>query len=141
MLVGGTTAENVDYSEVINQWLPIVLAFVLGLSFILLTLVFRSVVLSATAVILNLLSVGAAYGLLVLVFQKGVGAEPARIPTGGARRGLGPGVPVLGALRPLDGLPRLPAQPDQGALRTDRRHNEAVVTESPRPAGSSPAPR
>ncbi len=75
VLVGGTTAENVDYSDVINGWLPIVLAFVLGLSFLLLTLVFRSVVLSATAVILNLLSVGAAYGLLVLVFQNGVGAE------------------------------------------------------------------
>ena len=75
MLVGGTTAENVDYSDVINKWLPIVLAFVLGLSFILLTLVFRSVVVSATAVVLNLLSVGAAYGLLVLVFQHGVGAD------------------------------------------------------------------
>ena len=75
VLVGGTTAENVDYSDVINKWLPIVLAFVLGLSFILLTLVFRSVVVSATAVVLNLLSVGAAYGLLVLVFQHGVGAE------------------------------------------------------------------
>jgi RND superfamily putative drug exporter len=75
VLVGGTTAENVDYSDVINTWLPIVLAFVLGLSFILLMLVFRSVVLSATAVVLNLLSVGAAYGLLVLVFQHGVGAD------------------------------------------------------------------
>jgi putative drug exporter of the RND superfamily len=75
VLVGGTTAENVDYSDVINEWLPIVLAFVLGLSFILLTVVFRSVVVSATAVVLNLLSVGAAYGLLVLVFQHGVGAE------------------------------------------------------------------
>jgi RND superfamily putative drug exporter len=75
VLVGGATAENVDYSDVINHWLPIVLAFVLGLSFLLLTLVFRSLVLSATAVVLNLLSVGAAYGLLVLVFQHGVGAD------------------------------------------------------------------
>ena len=75
VLVGGATAENVDYSNVINKWLPIVLAFVLGLSFVLLTLVFRSVVVSATAVVLNLLSVGAAYGLLVLVFQDGVGAD------------------------------------------------------------------
>jgi RND superfamily putative drug exporter len=75
VLVGGATAENVDYSDVINHWLPIVLAFVLGLSFLLLTLVFRSVVISATAVILNLLSVAAAYGLLVLVFQHGVGAD------------------------------------------------------------------
>ena len=75
VLVGGTTAENVDYSTVINHWLPIVLTFVLGLSFLLLTVVFRSVVISATAVILNLLSVGAAYGLLVLVFQHGIGAD------------------------------------------------------------------
>ncbi len=75
VLVGGTTAENVDYSDVINKWLPIVLTFVLGLSFLLLTLVFRSLVLSATAVALNLLSVGAAYGLLVLVFQHGVAAD------------------------------------------------------------------
>jgi RND superfamily putative drug exporter len=75
VLVGGATAENVDYSDVINHWLPIVLAFVLGLSFLLLTLVFRSLILSATAVLLNLLSVGAAYGLLVLVFQDGVAAD------------------------------------------------------------------
>ena len=75
VLVGGATAENVDYSDVINHWLPIVLTFVLGLSFLLLTLVFRSLVLSATAVILNLLSVGAAYGLLVLVFQNGFAAD------------------------------------------------------------------
>jgi uncharacterized membrane protein YdfJ with MMPL/SSD domain len=73
--VGGTTAENIDYADLINQWLPIVLAFVLGLSLILLTVVFRSLVLSATAVVLNLLSVGAAYGLLVLVFLKGYGAD------------------------------------------------------------------
>ena len=75
VLVGGTTAENVDYSSVINHWLPIVLVFVLGLSFLLLTVVFRSIVISATAVVLNLLSVGAAYGLLVLVFQHGVGVD------------------------------------------------------------------
>jgi RND superfamily putative drug exporter len=66
VLVGGATAENVDYSDVINHWLPIVLTFVLGLSFLLLTLVFRSLVLSATAVILNLLSVGAVFLFSVL---------------------------------------------------------------------------
>ena len=51
------------------------LAFVLGLTLILLTVVFRSIVIAATAVVLNLLSVGAAYGLLVLVFQKGYGSD------------------------------------------------------------------
>ena len=51
------------------------IAFVLLLTFVLLTVVFRSVVVAGTAVGLNLLSVGAAYGLLVLVFQEGVGAD------------------------------------------------------------------
>ena len=71
--VGGATAENIDYTDLINKWLPIVLAFVLGVSLILLTVLFRSLVLAGSAVVLNLLSVGAAYGLLVLVFQKGYG--------------------------------------------------------------------
>jgi RND superfamily putative drug exporter len=74
VVVTGTTAENIDYYDVMSRWLPIVLVFVLGLSFVLLTLAFRSVVIAATAIGLNLLSVGAAYGLLVLVFQEGVGS-------------------------------------------------------------------
>jgi putative drug exporter of the RND superfamily len=73
--VGGTTAEEIDYFDVMNRWLPIVFTFVLGLSFILLTIAFRSVVVPATAIAMNLLSVGAAYGLLVLVFVKGIGNE------------------------------------------------------------------
>ena len=44
VLVGGTTAENIDYFDVMDRWLPIVLVFVLGLSFVLLTVAFRSVV-------------------------------------------------------------------------------------------------
>ncbi|HET9674388.1 MAG TPA: MMPL family transporter [Gaiellaceae bacterium] len=73
-LVGGTTSENVDYFDGVTDPAPIVFAFVLGLSFVLLTVAFRSVVVALTAIALNLLSVGAAYGLLVLVFQHGVGA-------------------------------------------------------------------
>ena len=72
--VTGTTAFNLDYADLIDTWLPRVIGFVLFLTFILLTVVFRSLVLSVKAVLLNLLSVGAAYGLLVLVFQEGVGA-------------------------------------------------------------------
>ncbi len=75
VLVGGTTAENIDYFDVMKHWLPIVLVFVLGLSFILLTVAFRSVVIAGTTILLNLLSVGATYGLVVLVFQHGVGAD------------------------------------------------------------------
>jgi putative drug exporter of the RND superfamily len=73
--VGGDTAEELDYHDTVNFWLPLVLLFVLGLSFLLLTLAFRSIVVPATAIGMNLLSVGAAYGLLVLVFQEGVGNE------------------------------------------------------------------
>ena len=73
--VGGDTAEELDYHETVEFWLPVVIAFVLGLSFILLTVAFRSIVVPATAIVMNLLSVGAAYGLLVLVFQEGIGNE------------------------------------------------------------------
>jgi putative drug exporter of the RND superfamily len=73
--VGGDTAEELDYHDTVNFWLPLVLLFVLGLSFLLLTLAFRSLVVPATAIGMNLLSVGAAYGLLVLVFQEGIGNE------------------------------------------------------------------
>jgi putative drug exporter of the RND superfamily len=73
--VTGETAEIVDYREVMEAWLPLVIAFVLGLSFVLLTVAFRSLVVPAKAILLNLLSVGAAYGLVVLVFQQGVGNE------------------------------------------------------------------
>ena len=75
VLVGGGPAENRDYFALIGDWLPIVIAFVLALSFLLLTLAFRSIVVPLTAIVVNLLSVGAAYGLLVLVFQEGVGAD------------------------------------------------------------------
>ncbi|MEJ7763414.1 MAG: MMPL family transporter, partial [Thermomicrobiales bacterium] len=73
--VSGETAFNADFLSAVDRWSPAVFVFVLGLSFILLTLVFRSVVIPAKAIALNLLSVGAAYGLLVLVFQEGVGAN------------------------------------------------------------------
>jgi RND superfamily putative drug exporter len=75
VLVTGETAEVIDYKEVASRWLPIVFAFVLVLSFVLLTVAFRCVVLPVVAILLNLLSVGAAYGLIVLVFLEGWGRE------------------------------------------------------------------
>jgi putative drug exporter of the RND superfamily len=74
-LVGGTSSENIDYFDSVIGPAPYVIAFVLLLTFVLLTVVFRSIVVAGTAVFLNLLSVGAAYGLLVLVFQEGIGAD------------------------------------------------------------------
>jgi uncharacterized membrane protein YdfJ with MMPL/SSD domain len=75
VLVTGDTAENLDYFAIIEFWLPLVFVFVLGLSFVLLVLAFRTIVVPAVAIVLNLLSVGAAYGLLVGVFQHGWGAD------------------------------------------------------------------
>jgi uncharacterized membrane protein YdfJ with MMPL/SSD domain len=71
VLVTGATAANIDFRDKIESRTPIVFAFVLGLAFITLLLTFRSLVISITAIILNLFSVFAAYGLLVLVFQEG----------------------------------------------------------------------
>ena len=73
--VGGVTAEAADFFGIVDVYTPIVFAFVLGLSFIILMLVFRSIVIPIKAIIMNLLSVGATYGLLVLVFQKGIGLD------------------------------------------------------------------
>ena len=73
VLVGGNTAFFTDFLDVADRYQWVVLAFVLGLSFILLTVVFRSIVVPVTAIIMNLLSVGAAYGAVTLVFQKGAG--------------------------------------------------------------------
>ena len=73
--VGGVTAAATDFYGIVDVYTPIVFIFVLGLSFILLMLVFRSIAIPIKALIMNLLSVGATYGLLVLVFQKGVGRE------------------------------------------------------------------
>ena len=73
VLVGGRTAEQIDYFDSVIDPAPWVFLFVLGSTLVLLTIAFRSLVVAGTAIVLNLLSVGAAYGLLVLVFQKGVG--------------------------------------------------------------------
>ncbi len=71
--VTGETAASEDFNALMAQRMPLVMAFVLVLAFALLLVAFRSVVIAAKAVVLNLLSVAAAYGLLVAVFQWGWG--------------------------------------------------------------------
>jgi uncharacterized membrane protein YdfJ with MMPL/SSD domain len=73
--VGGMTAWSKDFLDTMKSHLPIVFAFVLTVAFILLLLTFRSIVVPIKAIILNLLSVGAAYGILTLVFQDGHGEK------------------------------------------------------------------
>ena len=73
--VGGMTAWSKDFLDTMKSHLPLVFAFVLAMAFILLLVTFRSIVVPIKAIILNLLSVGAAYGILTLVFQDGHGEK------------------------------------------------------------------
>src|SRR6266511_5955332 len=74
--VTGATAISADQNSLLKRKAPIVFGFVLVFAFILLLITFRSIVIALKAIVLNLLSVGAAYGVLVAVFQWGWGAGP-----------------------------------------------------------------
>jgi putative drug exporter of the RND superfamily len=69
--VAGTTAANLDFSSFLGRRTPVFFGAVLGLSFLLLMMVFRSLLVPLKAVIMNLLSIGAAYGVMVAIFQWG----------------------------------------------------------------------
>jgi uncharacterized membrane protein YdfJ with MMPL/SSD domain len=71
--VGGMTAQSLDFEAQFRERTPFVFAFVFALTFVLMLLAFRSIVIAVKAIVLNALSVAAAYGILVLVFQDGVG--------------------------------------------------------------------
>ncbi len=69
--VGGQSAQSADFFALVDRYTPIVFGFVLSFAFVLLLIVFRSVVIPVKSIIMNLLSVGAAYGVMVMVFQWG----------------------------------------------------------------------
>ncbi|MFB7614571.1 MMPL family transporter [Kitasatospora sp. NPDC056181] len=73
--VTGRTAGSYDFNDKMTGSMPLVFGFVVAFAFLLMLTSFRSLAVAATAVVLNLLSVGAAYGVLTLVFQHGVGAS------------------------------------------------------------------
>ncbi|MFB9659673.1 MMPL family transporter [Glycomyces mayteni] len=78
--VGGATAAAIDFSDIIEQRAPLFLILVVGLSMLLLMVVFRSVLIPVKAAILNLLTIGASLGLVTWMFQDGaLGAEPGPI--------------------------------------------------------------
>jgi len=87
--VGGITASGRDVSETLSSRLPVFIGAVLAFSFLLLLVVFRSVLVPVKAVVMNLLSIGAAYGVVVAVFQWGWLAEPLGI------KGTGPIEPFV----------------------------------------------
>ncbi len=90
--VGGDQADSVDFSGMIAGMAPWVLLIVLGSSFVLLLLAFRSVVVPALAIVLNLLSTAAAFGLLVAIFQWGWGASLFGLPQ---VDGIAPWIPLF----------------------------------------------
>ena len=73
--VGGGAAQDADFNDTMSSHVPYVFAFVLSAAFLLLLVTFRSIVVPLKAIVLNLLSVAAAYGVMVLVFQHGWGKE------------------------------------------------------------------
>ena len=90
--VTGLTAGSKDFIDVMTAHLPIVFGFVLSLAFILLLVTFRSIVVPIKAIVLNLLSVGSAYGVLVLVFQDGHGEKLLNFESVG---GIAPWIPLF----------------------------------------------
>jgi RND superfamily putative drug exporter len=72
ILIGGQTAIYVDFAHVLSAKLPLFIGLVVLLSFLLLAIVFRSIVIPLTGAVMNLLSIGAAFGIVVAVFQNGV---------------------------------------------------------------------
>ena len=81
----GDTAINVDFAKVLSRKMPLFIAVVVGLSFVLLALAFRSLVVPLTAAIMNLLAAGGSFGVLVAIFQWGWGSDGL---------GAGPGAPL-----------------------------------------------
>ena len=90
--VTGMTAQTRDFDSQMNTTAPLVFAFVLLLAFVLMLVTFRSLVIAGKAVLLNLLSVAAAYGVLVLVFQEGWGKALLGFD---ATSGIDPFLPIL----------------------------------------------
>ena len=124
--VTGGTAASADFNEAQTKSVPKVFGFVLLFAFLLLLVSFRSIVIALKAIILNLLSVAAAYGVLVAIFQWGWGEGLLDFELERRHRELAADVHVRDPVRALDGLPRVHPEPDPGGLRPwplDRRRD------------------
>ena len=108
--VGGITAIFDDFAGVLTEKLPLFIAVIVLLGCLLLMIAFRSLLIPATAAVMNLLAAGAAFGIVTAIFQKGWLAGPLGVGNGTDR-----GVPARhdarDPVRALDGLPGLPGQP------------------------------
>ncbi len=120
--VTGNTAGVVDYLDFFDTWMPIAMAVVLSLSFVLLLLAFRSDRHPRQGDPDEPALRGRGLRPAGAGVPEGRRRRAARHAPGGHDRGVGAAHALLPPLRPLHGLPGLPAQPHQGALRQDRRH-------------------
>ena len=120
--VGGATATFVDLGVKISERLPIFILVVIGLSVVVLMAVFRSILIPLKAAILNLLSFGAAYGVLVAVFQWGWAQDASRHRPDWPDRVLPADDALRDPLRPLDGLRGLSGLPHPRGLPARRQH-------------------
>ena len=122
--VGGLTAAADDFASYTASRLPLFVGAVLMLSFLLLMLVFRSLLVPLKAVIMNLLSIGAAYGVIVAVFQWGWGASLIGVGREGPDRSVGTRVHLRHRVRVVDGLRGVPALAHQGGVRPHGRQRD-----------------
>ena len=120
--VTGQTANSQDFNQAQTSSVPKVFGFVLLFAFGLLLVSFRSIVIALKAITLNLLSVAAAYGVLVAVFQWGWGEGLIDFKSNGGIANWLPDVHVRDPVRALDGLPRVHPEPHPRGLRP-RPHN------------------
>ena len=132
--VGGVTAARTDLSlRIADRLLPFILG-VATLSFLLLMVAYRSLVIPAKAAAMNLLSISAAYGVVVAVFQWGWGAQLIGLDGPVPDRVLRADDDVRDPVRAVHGLRGVPAHRVQRALPADRRAS------SPRSAAAWPTP-
>ena len=124
VLAGGAPAQGVDFLHGAYSVLPAADRGRALLTYLLLMRAFRSLLLPLKAVLLNLLSVAAAYGMLVVVFSWGVGEDAARPLPVRPGRGLDPDLPLRDALRPLDGLRGLPRHAHARGVGRRRRQRD-----------------
>ena len=120
--VTGGTAASADANSLLKHSAPLVFGFVLTFAFILLLLSFRSIVIAIKAIVLNLLSVGAALRRARRHLPVGLGREHPRLPVERRDRVLAPDLHVRDPVRALDGLPRVHPEPGPRGLRP--RHED-----------------
>jgi putative drug exporter of the RND superfamily len=121
VLIGGATPVQVDFSSDLASKLPLFITVVVILAFLLLMLVFHSLVIPAMASVMNLLSAGAALGVMNAVFHLGVGLAGPRDQRHRAGRGVPAAAHVLRPVRAVHGLRGLPRQPHARVVGPHRR--------------------